>query len=329
MFRKGNLTLIFSVILSMTLVCFVHGQVTSFPNRIVGVNVGDIIVWKSYSSPLWWYFNATVTVISGTRITLNIRENNTATGAWEDATIWNPDVSEIGTVGRYSDDTYCIIGSNLDVGDPMYYDTAPINAGNNTMYNITQVLTKTYWVVNQQVAYVTFNVGNAHGLWAYYDRKTGILCESSMGLEVVQYIPSPYGPSTGNLAVSAYYSIKQSDGSFTSTWVSIPVNISEATNVDGVNSGHTVSGTTTKDPNNPFTVSGILIGVYIVNGTYNGVTKTTQVNVYTGQTSTVAFNFGDVAPPQDETSTVIDVAIIILVSIAVLATFIYFFKYKK
>jgi hypothetical protein len=103
-----------------------------------------------------------------------------------------------------------------------------------------------------------------------------------------EFKPSPSLPSTGTLSISAYYAVKQPDGSYEGSYVQVPVTVTGP---------QSHNGTTVIDENNPLNFT-VAPGQYSVSGTYENATPlTVTANVSAGSYVKVLLNFGSSPPP--------------------------------
>jgi hypothetical protein len=114
-----------------------------------------------------------------------------------------------------------------------------------------------------------------------------------MGVGVVyalsyEFKPSPSSPSTGTLSVSAYYAVKQPDGSYEGSYVQVPVMVTGPESHDGA---------TVTDGNNPLNFT-VAPGQYSVSGTYENATPlAVTANVSAGSNVKILLNFASSPPP--------------------------------
>lgn len=114
-----------------------------------------------------------------------------------------------------------------------------------------------------------------------------------MGVSLVyalsyEFKPSPALPSTGTLSVSAYYAVKQPNGSYEGSYVQVPVTVTGP---------ESHNGTTVTDGNNPLNFT-VAPGQYSVSGTYENATPlAVTANVSAGSHVKILLNFASSPPP--------------------------------
>lgn len=103
-----------------------------------------------------------------------------------------------------------------------------------------------------------------------------------------EFEPSPLPPSKGVISVSAYYAVKQPDGSYEGSYVQVPVTVTGPESHDG---------TTVTDGNNPLNFT-VTPGQYSVSGTYGNATPpAVTANVSAGSYVKIVLNFASSPPP--------------------------------